>query len=509
MCCGMNDWARCLRSELVRCILPFIPGNTSTWGDGMAQADVQTTAGNETLLVKQMKLNIEHLYQTVGQSPDYVIRHYSRSVEPGLTAAVVYNANLSNRQAIDDVITHLFDESRPCEQERDEHLNPLHWVMAQASLIGSAAKSMNWKTVIRAVVTGDLIIFVEGSSEAVIVFTQGMEWRAITEPTTQVTIRGPKDSFTESFSTNISLIRRRVKNENLWLEMFTVGDLTETDVAVMYINGLADEKVLQEMRKRLNAIREDGILESGTIEKHLMDKKLSPFPTIYDTERPDGVVGHLMDGRIAVIVDGTPFVLIAPVTFFQFFQSVEDVYQLSDIGVLIRLLRYVGYFISLMLPALYIAAITFHQEMIPTPLLISLVAQREGVPFPVIVEALLMELSFELMREAGVRMPRAVGQAVSIVGALILGQAAVQAGIVSAAMVIIVAATGIASFTAPAFNIAISVRILRFVLMILASVFGLFGILIGLFILVAHLSSLKSIGMPYFAFNLKRGQGKG
>ncbi len=207
----------------------------------------------------------------------------------------------------------------------------------------------------------------------------------------------------------------------------------------------------------------------------------------------------MLEGRVAILVDGSPFVLIAPTVFMQFFQSPSDYTHRFDIGNFLRILRYIAFFISLIAPSVYIAAITFHQEMIPTTLLISLAASREGVPFPAFIEALLMETSFEVLREAGIRMPRAVGQAVSIVGALVLGQAAVQAGIVSPAMVIIVAITGIASLSTPSYDMAISARILRFVLMILAASFGFYGITLGLIIMIAHLNSLRSFGIPYLA----------
>lgn len=471
-------------------------------GDVMASQKQQPT-GEENAFDRQLAQNIERLRQEFGNSPDYVIRSYTRSHPPIFSAAAVYNTNLADEQAVEGLIEKLFGADLNGTGIDDSNAAPLEWAAMRAALASSTIVTPNWDMVVDAAVAGDTVLFIDGCTDAIVVSTRGMEWRTISESTTQLVIRGPKDSFTESISTNISLIRRRIRNKTLWLERFSIGNLTATNVSMLYLKGIANERTIQELRQRMNAIQEDGILETGTIERHVQDQHLTPFPTLYNTERPDDVVGHLMDGRIAVLVDGTPFALIGPITFFHFFQSVEDFYQRADIGLLIRVLRYIGYFLSMLLPALYIAAMTFHQEMIPTPLLISLVAQREGVPFPVIVEALLMELSFELMREAGVRMPRAVGQAVSIVGALILGQAAVQAGIVSAAMVIVVAATGIASFTAPAFSIAISVRILRFGFMMLASMFGLFGIVIGLFILTAHLSSLQSLGSPYFSIQRK------
>ena len=230
----------------------------------------------------------------------------------------------------------------------------------------------------------------------------------------------------------------------------------------MFIKGIVNDKVVEEVRKRLDRIDIDGILESGYIEELIQDETYTPFPTVYNTERPDVIAAGLLEGRIAILVDGTPFVLLVPALFTQYFQSAEDYYQRSDFG-LLRMLRYLALFIALLGPSLYIAITTFHQEMLPTALLISLAAQREGVPFPAFIEALMMEVTFEILREAGVRMPRAVGQAVSIVGALVIGQAAVEAGIVSAAMVIVVSITAIANFSFPSFNMAISIRILRFV----------------------------------------------
>ncbi|MFC4306039.1 spore germination protein, partial [Cohnella boryungensis] len=221
------------------------------------------------------------------------------------------------------------------------------------------------------------------------------------------------------------------------------------------------------------------------------------FPTIYNSERPDTVAAGLLEGKVAILVDGTPFVLLVPGLFIQFFQSAEDYYQRSDSSSLLRILRYVSFLIAMLAPSAYIAITTFHQEMLPTGLLINLAAQREGVPFPAFVEALLMEITFEILREAGVRMPKNVGQAVSIVGTLVIGQAAVDAGIVSAAMVIIVSITAISSFVIPAVNMSISVRMIRFLLMGLAASFGLFGILMGTLLLVLHLCSIESFGVPY------------
>jgi spore germination protein KA len=266
-----------------------------------------------------------------------------------------------------------------------------------------------------------------------------------------------------------------------------------------YLKGIAEDRLIEEVKQRLNDIQTDAILESGCIEELIEDQTFTPFPTIFNTERPDVVTGNLLGGRIVLLVEGTPNTLILPTTFSQFFKSAEDYYQRFEYIVFMRIIRYLSFFLLLYLPSIYIAVTSYHHEMIPTPLVINILAQREGVPFPVFFEALMMETAFEIMREAGTRMPRAVGQAVSIVGAVVLGQAAVEAGVVTASMVIIVSLTGIASFTIPSYTLTTSARLIRFPMMIAAATLGFFGIIMGTLLLIAHLISLRSFGIPYLS----------
>lgn len=274
---------------------------------------------------------------------------------------------------------------------------------------------------------------------------------------------------------------------------------TKTCIIVTYIEGLVEPSLVTEVNSRLSRIEIDGILESGYIEELIEDQPSSPFPQILSTERPDVVCGNLLEGRIAILVDGTPFVLIAPTTLFSLLQSSEDYYQRSLASTAIRWLRYFFTAMSFVLPSLYVALITYHHEMVPTSLLISMASSREAVPFPALVEAMIMEVTFEALREAGVRLPKQVGAAVSIVGALVIGQAAVQAGLVSAPMVIVVAITGIASFMIPHYIAGISIRLLRFPMMLLAGTLGLLGIMLGVIMAVVHLCSLRSLGVPYLS----------
>lgn len=352
---------------------------------------------------------------------------------------------------------------------------------------------------LRFVLSGDMGIIVDQNDTALLLGIRGMESRSIAEPETESVIRGPKEGFVENIRINTSLVRRKIKTPHLKMKSYTIGRHTNTDVVITYIDGIADPSLIEEIEKRLKKINIDGVLEGGYIEEYIQDNRWSPFPQLKYTERPDTVAGALLEGRAAIIVDGSPFAIIAPTVFWQLLQASEDYYERFHISTLIRWLRFTFLVLSLVMPAFYIAVTTFHQELIPTTLLLSIAASREAIPFPAVIEALIMEITFEALREAGVRLPKAVGQAVSILGALVVGTAAVDAGIVSAPMVIVVSATGIASFTIPSFNGAIALRMLRFPIMIIASMFGIYGILICLLFILGHLAGLRSFGVPYLA----------
>lgn len=349
------------------------------------------------------------------------------------------------------------------------------------------------------ILEGHTIILFDGLIPFLSYDTYGPKGRSIEEPTSQTVIRGPKEGFTEQLESNLSQIRRRIRNKALRVESYKLGSVTKTNVALLYIDSIAKESTIREAKKRLNQIQIDSILESQYIEEIIRDNPYSLFPTIFNTERPDAVCANLLEGKIAILVDGTPYVLTAPTTFLEFFISSEDHYHYPAEAALFRFVRLISMFLTVLVPGTYIALSTFDQEMIPTPLLLNLAAQREGVPLPTFLEAILMEITFEILREAGIRMPRAIGPAISIVGALVLGQAAVEAGFVSAAMVIVVSITAIASFCIPNTSMADSLRIIRFMFMIFASFLGLYGIFISIIGLVLHLCSLKSLGVPYMA----------
>ncbi|AIM17803.1 membrane protein [Bacillus sp. X1(2014)] len=364
--------------------------------------------------------------------------------------------------------------------------------------ISSVNETTELDEVVSNVLKGNTVLLVDGVSTAIIFDAKGGDRRTVSEPTTESVVRGPREGFTERIRTNTALVRHKIRSNRLKILARDIGEETKTQIAILYVEGLAAPELVKEVLSRLDRIKTDSILESGYIEEFIEDSPWSMFPQIQNTERPDTVAANLLEGRVAIIVDGTPFVLIMPATFWQFFQSSEDYYGRYHISVFLRLLRVFFLFIALTLPGIYVAVTTYHQEMIPTSLLFSIAASREAIPFPMFVEALIMEVSFEALREAGVRLPQVVGQAVGILGALVIGTAAVEAGIVSAPTVIIVSITGIASFTIPRFNMSISVRMLRFPLMILGAMFGFYGVILGFLLILTHLCKLRSFGIPYF-----------
>ncbi|HWO77566.1 MAG TPA: spore germination protein [Bacillus sp. (in: firmicutes)] len=445
-----------------------------------------------------LTVNLDYIRKRTGNSPDVVIRQFKIGKDLEVPIAIVYLEGLSDHTTINDFLIESIMQSKTLQNELTLQ-DAFDIMKEQVIALGTVKEVLDWDNLFSTLMTGQAIILMDGKSSALSASTKGGEKRSIEEPSSQVTIRGPRDGFTESIQVNIALVRKRIHNPDLWVETMNIGKITKTTVSIMYINGIAKKKIVEEVRTRLNRINIDSILESGYIEQLIEDQTFTTFPTTYHTERPDTVAGNLLEGRIAIFVDGTPFVLIVPALFIQFFQSVEDYYGRFDISTFLRFLRILMFFISVIAPAVYIAATTFHQEMIPTPLLIAIAAQREAVPFPAFVEALIMEIAFEILREAGIRMPRAVGSAISVVGALVVGQAAVEAGIVSAAMVIIVAITAIANFATPSIAMAISARLIRFLFMVAAATFGFYGIILGIIIQVVHLCSLRSFGVPYMA----------
>lgn len=457
-----------------------------------------TTTGVQPL-TPHLHENIARIIDQFGESSDIVIRELGIGLSGELPAAIVFTDGLADPAAIHELLESLMLFSGDLRNSDGSVLSDIPGALERYIIPLSGVKKTGLaEELYDSILSGDTALLLDTCNHGLIISTRGWESRGITESNVEAVVRGPRESFTETMRTNTSLIRRRIKNPSLRVESLRIGRVSKTDVAFMYVKGIANDKVVDEVRSRIQRIDIDSILDTGQLEELIQDEAFSPFPTIYNSERPDTIAAGMLEGRIAILVDGSPIILLVPVIFAQFLQSAEDYYNRSDFGA-IRMLRYVAMLISLLTPSIYIAVTTYHQEMLPTTLLLSLAKQREGVPFPAFIEALLMETAFEILREAGIRMPRMIGSAISIVGALVLGEAAVQAGLVSAAMVIVVSITAIASFVLPAYSISIPIRLLRYLLMLIAASFGVYGIFLGSMCILFHLCSLRSFGVPYMS----------
>lgn len=457
---------------------------------------------------------LDKLKEEMGDSSDLTIRGLDltdrRGKDGDKDIAIVYIQGMVEEERLDQFILQPMQRShdlfeklkllrtrvRPADVSSPEQ-PVLSEIKSHLIAIGLLVELETFKDLFERLFLGYALVLIDGSPIGLACNVYGGPKRSVEEPKTEMLIRGPREGFTESLRVNTILLRRKIRSPKLWLEQMQVGEITQTPIAIMYLKGMADEKVLEDLRSRIQNINIDGILESSYIEELVSDQRWTPFPTIISHERPDVIAGNLLEGRIAIIVEGTPFVLVVPSTLNMFFQAAEDYYQNYQMATFLRMLRFVSFFIALLMPSIYVAIIGYHQEMIPTQLLLKLAAQREGVPFPAYLEAFIMEFVFEILREAVLRMPSTAGSAISIVGGLVIGQSVVEAGIVSSAVVIVVAFTAIASFVAPVYSLGLAARLLRFLLLIAASTLGFYGIALVMLLIVLHLSNLRSFGVPY------------
>jgi spore germination protein KA len=442
---------------------------------------------------------LKHLNTIFNRSSDIMFREFLLGgIQKGV---IIFLDGMVDTQVIDsDVLKPLMDFRKGTTHSVTILLKEMEtFLQEQVIYVSQVSIGETMKEVVDHILNGETVLLLEGVKRALFISAQASEMRSVEEPATEAVIRGPREGFTENLRTNTSLIRRKLKTPQLKMEAMKVGRLSNTNIVITYLEGIAEPALVAEVQERIGRIDIDAILESGYIEELIEDNPFSVFPQVNNTERPDKVAAYLLEGKIGILIDNTPFALLVPVTFYEMLQASEDYYQHFMVSTVIRWLRYIMLVSALLLPSLYIAITTYHQEMLPTTLLVTIASGRESVPFPAFVEALIMEISFEGLREAGVRLPRTVGQAVSIVGALVIGQAAVQAGIVSATMVIIVSLTGISSFIFPVFSQGIAIRMLRFPMMVCAAVLGLYGILVASLILLTHLARLRSFGVPYLS----------
>ena len=449
--------------------------------------------GSQIPVSNQLQRNKEKIREILGYSQDIIMRDFQMEREDGtfVDALVLGIDGLIDETAVrENVLTPLM--SKPLDKE-----GSLIERTKQRLYLKNFKLQSDLNQMIIDVLKGSAILLIDGYAQGFVLKIEGFEVRSIAEPPSEAVVKGPREGFVESIATNTALLRRRIQNPALRFESLTVGQYTKSNVTIAYIEGIADPQVIERLKARLGQIQTDSILSSGQLEQHIEDTPYTIFPTVGNTERPDKTAAMMLEGRIAILVDGDPVALIVPYLFIQGLQNQEDYSSRPYYATFVRLLRLLAFIISSTFPSFYYMAMSFHKELIPSELIVSFSEARQKVPFPLFMELVGLMLAFEIVREAGVRMPRVIGQAVSIVGALILGQVSVQAGLIGAPTIIVVAVSAISSFIIT--PIAEVATLLRFLLVIVASFFGFFGILPVLLAILTHMASLTSMGVPYLA----------
>ncbi|MCL6590433.1 MAG: spore germination protein [Firmicutes bacterium] len=467
-----------------------------SWNRPPAPQD-DSRAGAGEYLEKDLAKNrsiLEHTFE-LPDNKDIVVREFQI---PRLkkTALIIFIDGLTDRN------TQNFAILQPLMLLEPENLtvkDPILTVLGKMLPGHQIAKTKRLQSVIEGILDGSTALLIEGADEALIIETKGWDRRGVERPESEHVVRGPQEGFTETFRSNTASVRRYLKDPKLITEILRVGRRSSTQLAIMYIKDIANPKLVAEVKYRIQSISDtvDYVCETGMLEELLEDNPRSFFPQFFSSERPDRIAAFIREGNVGIIMANSPYSLIIPTNFSIFLHAAEDYYLRWPFSNFLRFIRTISIFIALMLPSLYIAVVNYHQEMIPTDLLLAITTSREAVPFPAIVEILFMELAFELIREAGVRIPSVIGPTIGIVGALILGQAAVAASIVSPILIIIIAITAISSFVVPNYNASFTIRILRFVFILLAGFLGFLGIAFGIFIMTLHMAQITNFGAPF------------
>lgn len=449
------------------------------------------------LVSKNLQENIQIIKDTLRDCDDVVYRNIEIGKDK-TRASIIFIDGLVDKI----VISEFAIESLLNTEDLKSNLGNIKANIAEkASLqhlaIHDVKEEEDLNKVIDFILAGETILLIDGSNKALILSTRAWPARGVQEPQTETVVKGPRDGFTETIRFNTALVRRRIRDPKLKIKTLKVGRRSKTDVAILYIEDIVNEKLLKEVFKRIESIDIDAVGESTTLEFLIEGNYLSPFPQTESTERPDAVAASILEGRVAILVDNTPFAILVPTTIGTLFQSTEDYYTKWPMASITRGVRYVAAFLTVLSPALYIAVTSFHPGLIPSVLAFYVAASRVNVPFPAVVESFLMELTIELLRESGTRMAGPIGTTIGIVGGIIIGQAAVEAGIVSPLKIIIVAVTTISFFAISNYEWALSLRVIRFIFMILAAIFGLYGVMLGIVILMTHFAKLESFGIPF------------
>ncbi|MGG3197545.1 spore germination protein [Priestia aryabhattai] len=441
-----------------------------------------------------LEIYIERIKEKLGSPTDLVIRNLRIKVNhQKVNTALVYIAGIVKEEEIENYII------EPMQQLRinDAEDNIIHTLQHEIIQVKAVTIVKSLEELVKELLKGQTAILVEGKEDILLGNTSMWKERAIGDSTGQRVAKGPLIGFNENLDTNISLLRKCIKSEELRFQKHTLGSTTNTDICLVYLEKTVDKKVLREVNKRLEKINVEKILEANYIEEFISDDFFTPFPLALSTDRPDVVTGEITEGKVAILVEGSPFSLVVPSVLVQFLHAPDDYYTKN--GGFLRLFRALSLVLSLYLPALYVAFVNFHPGLLPGELLISLISQREGRPLPLVIEILLFMFLFQIILEAATRLPKELVFVISIVGTIIIGQAAVDAGLVQPSTLLVVSMSYIFSFVSPIITLSPAIRTIRYVFILCSAFLGLYGLILGTLTLLFHLNHLRSFGVPYLS----------
>ncbi len=452
---------------------------------------------------RQLKDNINYLQSRFENCGDIVSRTFGSGTDRRINVYITYFDDLADRDMIESQVIHGLMVDVCLNGTREDDTSQL---LKNALITADYKEYEELTEAADEVLAGNTLLVADDYDKAVVISSKKIPSRGVNKPETEIAVQGPQDSFTESMRTNTVLIRRRIRDHRLKCIQLKVGKRTNTDISIMYIEDIAEKSVVREVERRLKSIDPDSILDSGYIEQYIQENKLTPFPQTQLTERPDKAAAGILEGRVAVVVDNSPFVVLLPVVLMSFYQASEDYYQRWEIASFIRALRIVAGFLAFSLPGLYAAVTLYNPSMLPLDLMLHLAGARKGVPLPTMAELIGMEIAFETLREASIRLPAAVGGTLGIIGGIIIGQAAVEAGLISPMVVIVVSFTGICSFAIPDQSLVSAYRLIKYGIIFMSGIFGIYGFALSLLTVLIHITSLESFGVPYiYPFGKNRG----
>lgn len=443
-------------------------------------------------LSKSIEQNIAIMQEIFQKDDTLILRRFQNQYNPDVEFCIFFIDGMVDNNIVND------DILKPVIHMADgKDINSIDYIQNQIILSNEIAKSQDLNVIIQAIISGDTALFMDGSMDVLTIGSKGWQTRTIAEPEIERVIRGPREGFNESIVTNLSLLRRKLKTTDLKFQYKTIGSTSGTMACISYIEGIADESLLAEINKRIDNIKIDGILDIKYIQELIDDRPLSIFEISGTTEKPDVAAAKLLEGRIVIFLDGTPSAMTVPYLFIENFQSAEDYYSNYYFATVGRIIRVLAFLLTTGIPPIYLSLVTYHKEVLPTSLLLNIFAARKGIPFPTIISLVGLLILFEILIEAGSRMPTTISQTLSIVGAIILGTAAVEAKLVSPAMIIIVGITSITGLIIP--NLLGGFIIIRALFILFSGVFGLYGYTFGMAGLLIHLFHLKSYNVPYMS----------